>query len=841
MKSRRSISLAIVVVMHVLAAVAPAQSASVSIAVDRARLEVGDSTVLTVQVQGSQDAAAPQLAVDGFRAQYVGPSTQMSFVNGQMSSSVSHRFQLIAQKPGSYTLGPVEIDVGGTKLRSNQVSVQVQPRGEGSKASAGAPGLRLELRLGKQRPYVGERVPLTVRLLIPNGTRVDEMHFPEIEGQGLSVGKMPQPAQRDEHIGGHQYRVLYLETHVSALRAGAGELRAKMDLSVLQRRQRRRGSVFDMLGGFSERRPVEVRSDPVSYEARALPAEGRPTGFAGAVGNFDLRVSAAPQELNAGDPITVRVVVQGDGELAKATPPRLHASDQLRAYDPVPLKNLGKGKRGIEQVVIPQSTSVQELPALELSFFDPQKEEYRSVRRGPIRLRVKAGADAQSAVVAQGASGRAEKAPGPLGRDIVYIKSTPGRWVDVGSTAVGSLWFWLVNCVPVVAFGLLWWRNHQENLLSANPKLRRYRMAGPQAVAALAGNPSLDVMARAVTDYLSAKLDLPVGAVDGERAARRLREVGFDSGLSDDVRSFFADVERQRYAPSSDGDGERAAMARRARRIIDAAEDRQDLSEHMARALLWLLAFSGVVFAATLSGPLRADVASDVGPAAAFFAGNHAYAEGRYEEALENYGEARARGSESGALSFNTGNAFFKVGDQARALASYLRAQRLLPNDPDVAANRSFAEESLEIAEERDSLWRRVLFFIAYRTTESGLATAFTITWWCFWTVLALGIVRLAWQPLAWTVARIAGVLCAVIAVNLMYRAQALELWNEAVVTAGTGAVVRFEPQADGTEHFEALAGTRLHIEGQSEGWLRVTRGDGRKGWVEESAVARLR
>ena len=390
-----------------------AQDVKVSISVDRSQIEVGESTVLTLQIVGSQDSGAPNFAgIDGFRVRYIGPSTQMKFVNGNMSSSVAHRFNLVAVKPGNFNLGPFNVDVAGVSHRSNGIVVRVLPRGKAVKKAGG--GVQLEVRLGRERPFIGERVPLTVRLLIPGGTAVDDLNFPEIEGENLLVGEMPQPVQRDEQIGGRRYRVLYLETHVTPLRPGAAELRATMSLNVLQRRKGRRTNVFDMFGGgFSQKRPLDLRSDPLSYEVRALPSEGKPSGFAGAVGNFDLRVSASPRQVAAGDPVTVRVVVQGRGDLAKVAPPRLDASDHFRAYDPVPLKDLGPGKSGFEQVVIPLSDEVTELPALSLSFFDPQAEEYRVIQRGPIALQVSAAAAARSAVVAQGDSGRAELGTGP--------------------------------------------------------------------------------------------------------------------------------------------------------------------------------------------------------------------------------------------------------------------------------------------------------------------------------------------------------------------------------------------------------------------------------------------
>ena len=382
-------------------------------------------------------------------------------------------------------------------------------------------------------------------------------------------------------------------------------------------------------------------------------------------------------------------------------------------------------------------------------------------------------------------------------------------------------------------------------MLAANPKLRRFRSAGDEALSAVSGAPSLDVLARAMNDFLSAKLDLPAGAIDGDRVASELSATGYGSGLGDDVRNFFADIEKQRYAPSGDGDDLRRELSTRAKGIVEAVESRKDLLDKLARALALGLVLS-VACVGTAGAPLAsmaaaADVVSESGPDDSFFAGNHAYAEGRYAEAAAKYEEVVDQGLESGALHFNLGNTNFKLGDEAGALASYLRARRLRPNDPDVMANLAFAKESLELADGSDSLWRRVLFFLAYRVTEAGLAKAFTLAWWCLWAALALGLMWPGAGRLSSRVSWLAGFSSLLFVVNLLYRATALELWNEAVVSAENGAVVRFEPQSDGTEHFAAPAGTRLEIEAEEQGWIRVTRDDGRKGWLQEGAVSRLR
>ncbi len=825
---------------YLLVAPSVVAAAEVVVQLDRRQVVVGESVVFSIVVSGTQNAPAPQLSgLDDFRVQYAGPSQQMRFENGRASQSISHRYQLFPRKPGNFAIGPFVVEADGAKIQTQAVTLRVLPKGKAA-ANSAANQLRFEMRLGSENPFVGERVPLTLRLLIPRNVQVDDLKFPVVRGDGARVGEMPQPVQRDERVDGVVYRVLHFETHFTPKREGEAELSATMALSVLQQRRGQRRGLFGMFNN-AERRPVEVSAEAAPFVARPLPREGRPVGFRGGVGKYDLKVSASPTAVTAGDPITVRVEVQGDGDFVGVGVPTYAESDGFRVYDGVTLKDLGAGRRGLEQVVIPMSADVDALPPLELSFFDPAAGEYRIVKRGPIPLQVAPAAARASGVVAQGESGRAEQAAGPLGRDIVYIKGVPGVWYEVGASWTGSALFWLGNLIPPLGFVVLWWRSRRERALSANPRLRRFEGAPEKGRLALSSAGSVDEVSAAAAEYFSAKLDLPPGAVSGDRVAAQLRSGGFAAKLCDDVEGFFADLEALRYAGESNSDRLSAKFRGRARDIVEAIES----SQRPNASLMKLLGMVALVLSSVVS-PLAvelsvADVVREEGSAAGFFAGNHAYGAGNYTDAIAEYEAALDTGEESGALHFNLGNAYFKNGDLAEAIASYVRAGRLLPRDPDVAANLAFAEESLELAPRTDALWKRLVFFISYRFTEAALAQFFMLAWWLLWAVVVARFILPQWQEAARPVFQIGAVIAAVLAVNLYYRSAYLELWGEAVVTAEAGASVRFEPSADGTEHFAASAGTIVQIEGEREGWLMVSRDDGRRGWTPVQEVTRLR
>src|SRR5262245_66530271 len=115
-----------VLVLVALAAALPARAeVSVRARLDRPRVTVGEAADLSIEVQGTQNTAAPTVpAPDGLILRYAGPSTQISIINGQMSAAVTHHFSVTPQRPGTFTIGPLSVRSeerrGGTERRRSR-------------------------------------------------------------------------------------------------------------------------------------------------------------------------------------------------------------------------------------------------------------------------------------------------------------------------------------------------------------------------------------------------------------------------------------------------------------------------------------------------------------------------------------------------------------------------------------------------------------------------------------------------------------------------------------------------------------------------------------------------
>jgi len=827
----------------------------VTASVDRTQLAVGESAVLTITVDGTRNAPAPATqGLTAFQVQYQGPATQVSWVNGKMTASVSHRYLLVARKAGAFDVGPFEVDLGGKQYRTAPIRVQVtaaaQPptqQGRGARAS-GQPWL--EIVAAKREPYVGERIPLVVKLYVGR-TEVEQLQFPKIAGEGFVLGTLPQPIERSEVVGGIRHRVLVFNTTITPLRAGELAV-GPATMSMVQLVNRRRRGMFDDFFSdvFAERRPFEATGRPLALTVRPLPAEGKPAGFGGAVGHFDFSLEAKPLELNAGDPITVRMQISGDGDLSALEAPRIPVGGDFRAYDPVPVKgDEGPGRRVFEQVLIPREAAVKALPAVSFSFFDPGERQYRTITRGPVALAVRPAAGGSAAgapqVLLPEQEARPEPTPERLGRDIVYIKRVPGTLRAAGAGLLSGWRFVAVQLLPVVLFAALAAYTRRRDRLRADPRLLRFRLAGREARRALVvlgrnesdGAPFLDALAAAVHEYLAAKLGLPPGAVDVDRVVSCLDGNAGTQVVRENVESFFALVERARYGAVTGAESDRAEALRLARAIVDGLERERRLAGGLTVAVI----AAAIVMLLGGWAPTRAQKAppdsETLDPTALFYEGNAAYKAGRYDDAVAAYQRAVDAGFASGALYFNLGNAWFKSGKPGEAVLNYERALRLLPRDPDIKTNLAYARDLAADAELGPPLWQRALFPLAGRATTSELAWLCTALWWLFWGMLALRLFAPRQRLGLGRAAIVVGLVAVLSAANFVARLSSVDWRRTAVVTATGPVVVRFEPSPTGTEYFRVAEGVLLEVTDEREGWLQVRRRDGRRGWIPANAA----
>lgn len=219
--------------------------------------------------------------------------------------------------------------------------------------------------------------------------------------------------------------------------------------------------------------------------------------------------------------------------------------------------------------------------------------------------------------------------------------------------------------------------------------------------------------------------------------------------------------------------------------------------------------------------------------AVTFETANKSYNEGKYADAAAAYGKLIATGRVSEALYFNRGNAFFKMGQLGRAIASYRQAEFLAPRDPELRANLQFARtRATGGSSYRADRWTGWMTRLS--ANEWTVLTAVLI--WVLFILLALGQWRSElnralrkYMIAAGAAATAAGICLGIVLSHNLFT-------QSAIVVAGE-ADVRNGPLDESPELYKVRDGAELSVLDEKDGWLQVVDSADRAGWLRRDQV----
>jgi hypothetical protein len=163
--------------------------------------------------------------------------------------------------------------------------------------------------------------------------------------------------------------------------------------------------------GATVRKEIKVASPPVELTVSALPAEGRPPDFSGAVGTFKIASDLSSTAASAGDPLTLRLHVSGSGNFDRVDSRMLEHIERWKTYPPKSMFKAAdavgyKGEKTFEQPLIASKPGGQTLPALSFSYFDPTTGRYETARSAPLSVTISPALADSMASAVQIAAGR---------------------------------------------------------------------------------------------------------------------------------------------------------------------------------------------------------------------------------------------------------------------------------------------------------------------------------------------------------------------------------------------------------------------------------------------------
>lgn len=565
---------------------------TVNAAVDRTSVALDGQIVLEVTVAGpNASLPEPQIPqMPNFSVYSRGRSQSLSFINGQVESSVVHTYVLVPRFVGKGSIPPVSVSEAGRTIATEPIEIVVERPGSGGGAvgradpragrappragGGGGPEMFLTAELDKPRAFVDEQVTLTVRFHTAVGL-LGNPHYTAPKLTGFLAEDLPPERHGRVNARGRQYYYSEIRTALfpqQSGRASIGPAQVRVQVQESAAVDPFAPDFFDRFfsQGLAAARPRELASEPLALAVEALPEAGRPASFSGAVGRYSVSAAVDRAQVKAGEAVNLVVTVKGTGNLKAVAAPAMPELPSFRVFDTVSSLSLEKkdgrveGSKVFKTVLVPRVSGELEIPALEFAYFDPAKRAYVSARSAPIKIKAAPG-DASAPVGFAAPAPEAARGLSAVSQDIRYLKLKPARR-PAGRALEAVAGAGLLHALPFVVLAWTLGMEARRRAEERDPARRRRRQALKRALErAEAGK-----LAEALHGWLEDVLGRPAGGLTAKKAQEALRAARpsvSDAALGE-LREVWDELDRMRFSPagaaeSTDAAARLAALLRR--------------------------------------------------------------------------------------------------------------------------------------------------------------------------------------------------------------------------------------------------------------------------------------
>lgn len=757
--------------LALLALLQQAAPPQVMLAVDRDRVAPGEVLTLTIRVSsGSADAISMNLpSLGGFELE--SRSERSDVTTGPAAGRTSvWELRLRATVPGEWRLGPVNVRQGSAYTVGDPVSVTIE--GGGPAPVTASMSRRLAALIQRAPPpAVLGAAGITVAISDPVvvvGQQVDVVTIAWFDRE-VRQQLRRSPTVEEPQIEGVWSYPQPVPGGIAASRQVNGKW---YDLFILHQvvfpltpgrvavaRAQLQYSVPLAFQFFSQEERYKLSSDPTSFTATALPDAGRDPIFAGAVGH-GLTVSqvVTPTSGRQGEAFNVDLAVQGSGNVALWPQPDTRWPAGVRVYPEAAKETVRLSDGRLGGTKVFHFLLVAD-SAGSLSL-PPLRYAYYDPEAGKY---LTAGSGAVGLVVAprgEQVGSRAEPPP-------MRLELKRPLAVVVRQALPAPVW-WLIALLPLVPLIVR--------------RLPRRRRGGPAVPAGAAPEPLGHAARRLDQALRTPRLD-PELAARLTDLRRRIESVRYGPGAAPANATLLGEVE--------------AALA--------AIATRQGTEGRWRRR-----AGIATIVCLTATGALRSQSVPE-----------QLYEAGAFRAAADGFRRRAVLAPEVTAHWVNLGDAAYRSGDDAAALAAWVRAARLSPRDH--AIRRALLLVSPADADAGRALW------VSPLTPDELWLIAFVV-WIAGWTgLLVTRQVRGRWLVL------LAGALL------LFGGGAALGHWyDRPVAVVAQNSQLRLSPHELAPPVGEVSRLGTVVLGGARGGWVMVESSGGQPGWIRRDELESL-
>lgn len=864
---------------------------------------VGSPITLQVIIENAEQYERPEIPeVDGLTIESTGGgrrSSQTVIINGRVSStqSVALQYSVTAQREGTFEIPPLTVSVDGNMVTTS-------PLGFIATRSEVGDLMYVEIQGKQDQVFVGEPLELVLKVWVqvfedqpndystPEGAAWD--YFASATSWGPFKERLVELAAQGKRPGGtlvvrandegdsKKYWLYEFEATIYPNKPGAidaSDVRIVLDYPVEMKLQRRRSRLDDFFGGAfpdpfggkmdpafesrsgsrlvpSKSRPIVATASVDETKVIPLPVEGRPASFQGAVGRYEIVTKTDLRKVNAGDPITLQIGISGEGPLSSIQAPPLEQLSESFRLDGQPLAGfIRDGIKYFTTTIRPIDETVTEIPAIEMSYFDPKKETFEIMKAAPIEIEVKPAEKlAMDSIVGPDGGSEESRVPSPSANASAGIRSwspiallannhltTQSLQHERPSSLMGlAIWFYGLPLSLFVVFGLVRFRSRLSSLT------RWFRSAKQNATNQLADIQSTQEIPGILQTYVRDVFGQPTATftdpwqaalgqlrIQGEpQLAAALETLAYhaekSSDASEEKRRLRDDalewIDRAEVAHSS-----QKARSSLARRQVENRAGLKQADKTLGLLLAGLLAHamtshaSASAIVVLLDEQQQETLLNEANIAYQNAIGTEIEsASTSYQTATQKYQQLVDSGIQNGRLYANLANAYYQLGDAGRAIANYRLAMQYRPLDYRSQIMLLLAQAKTQISVTQ---WHAPLFWL----------TIGVVMW-----IVGLGMLCVNIRRRN---AVVAVVVLGIALVSLAIVYQQTEGQPNQPAIAVASELTLYDGEG---KDFDILAklpgtlGTTLGVIQRRGDWVQVQTSDGQQGWTNKENLVEL-
>lgn len=815
----------------------------------------------TVNTQNAKDFSVGDIpdALEIITGPYMSKQASFRMVNGHTTgtSSITFTFILCATKNGAFTIPPAHITANGKRVSSAQARVKVSGEAQSSNGAPQMPDdddqphlrdagthisesdLFIKVSANKRRVHEQEPVLLTYKVY----TLVD---LTQLEGKmpdltGFHTQEIPLPQQKSFHVervNGRPYRCVTWSQYVMY-----PQMTGKLEIpsitfkgTVIQ--QNRNVDPFEaFLNGGSGYIEVKrsIKAPGMTIQVDPLPT--RPANFSGGVGKFNISAQINKTEVRANDPISIRVVIGGIGNLKLIKQPVVNFPKDFDKYDAKVTDKTKLTQNGVEGnmiydfLAVPRNQGHYEIPAIEFVYYDTGTNTYKTIKTQSFSLEVSKGS----------ATGSSVDYSDTRDKDIHSIKEGDYSIQSTENIFYASTAYWIVLSIMFIAFVVVLIVFRKRAIENADLTQLRIKKANRIATKRLKYANKLmlsnehekfyDEVLRALWGYVGDKLNMPVEKLSRDNISGQLSKLGVGNETVALFIRAIDECEYKRYAP---GD-KQGNMNQTFEAAMTAIIKIEDVLSGMKKKKITAV-HPALLLAILIVLPMQANAITKKNA-------DDEYKKGNYQQAIRDYEELLKQGP-SAELYYNLGNSYYRTDNITLAVLNYERALLLSPGDGDIKFNLQMARSKTidKITPKSEMFfvtWYKTLINITSvdgwgRTAIISFAAALTLVL-CY-----LFGKRMLWRKLGFY----GGVFFIVLFVlsNVFAYQQKMTLTNRtgAIITA-TSVQLKKTPVPAAESNTIIHEGSRVEIiDDTMKDWKLVQLEDGREGWIQTTQMERI-